>query len=98
MEECELRRFRLDFSECRYLGEIYALIKSVLELPQWCGENLDALWDALTGIMYTPAEVTIIPEVRRKELQEDVKEIISVFLEAQQVYNEISVIVLDDAE
>ena len=98
MEERELRRFSLDFSECRYLGEIYAHIKSVLELPKWCGENLDALWDALTGMMYTPAEVTIIPEVRRKELQEDVKEIISVFQEAQQEYNEISVIVLDDVE
>ena len=94
MEERELRRFSLDFSECRYLGEIYAHIKSVLELPKWCGENLDALWDALTGMMYTPAEVTIIPEVRRKELQEDVKEIISVFQEAQQEYNEISVIIL----
>ena len=33
MEERELRRFSLDFSECRYLGEIYAKIKSVLELP-----------------------------------------------------------------
>ena len=98
MEESELRRFSLDFSECRYLGEIYAQIKSVLELPQWCGENLDALWDAVTGMMYTPAEVTIIPKVRRKELQEDVKEIITVFQEAQDEYNEISVIVLEDAE
>ena len=98
MEERELRRFRLDFSECRYLGEIYAHIKSVLELPQWCGENLDALWDALTGMMYTPAEVTIVPEVRGKELQDDINEIISVFQEAQQEYNEISVIVLDDAK
>ena len=98
MEERELRRFSLDFSECRYLGEIYAQIKSVLELPQWCGENLDALWDAVTGMMYTPAEVTIIPKVRRKELQEDVKEIITVFQEAQDEYNEISVIVLEDME
>ena len=98
MEERELRRFSLDFSECRYLGEIYAQIKSVLELPQWCGENLDALWDAVTGMMYTPAEVTIIPKVRRKELQEDVKEIITVFQEAQDEYNEISVIVLEDTE
>ena len=98
MEDRELRRFCLDFSECGYLGEIYAHIKSILELPQWCGENLDALWDALTGMMYTPAEVTIIPEVGRKKLQEDVKEIISVFQEAQQEYNEISVIVLDDEE
>lgn len=98
MEERELRRFSLDFSECRYLGEIYAQIKSVLELPQWCGENLDALWDVVTGMMYTPAEVTIIPKVRRKELQEDVKEIITVFQEAQDEYNEISVIVLEDTE
>lgn len=98
MEERDLRRFDLDFSECRYLGEIYAHIKNVLELPQWCGENLDALWDAVTGMMYTPAEVTIIPKVRRKELQEDVKEIITVFQEAQDEYNEISVIVLDYAE
>ena len=98
MEERELRRFSLDFSECRYLGEIYAQIKSVLELPHWCGENLDALWDAVTGMIYTPAEVTIIPKVRRKELQEDVKEIITVFQEAQDEYNEISVIVLEDAE
>ena len=98
MEERELRRFSLDFSECRYLGEIYAQIKWVLELPQWCGENLDALWDAVTGMMYTPAEVTIFPKVKRKELQDDVKEIIAVFQEAQQEYNEISVIVLEDAE
>ena len=98
MEERELRRFSLDFSECRYLGEIYAQIKRVLELPHWCGENLDALWDAVTGMMYTPAEVTIIPQTRRKELQEDVKEIITVFQEAQDEYNEISVIVLEDTE
>ena len=98
MEERELRRFSLDFSECRYLGEIYAQIKSVLELPQWCGENLDALWDVVTGMMYTPAEVTIIPKVRSTELQEDVKEIITVFQEAQDEYNEISVIVLEDTE
>ncbi|MBP3684386.1 MAG: barstar family protein [Oscillospiraceae bacterium] len=98
MEERELRRFSLDFSECRYLGEIYAQIKSVLELPQWCGENLDALWDAVTGMMYTPAEVTIMPQTRTKELQEDVKEIITVFQEARDEYNEISVIVLEDTE
>lgn len=98
MEERDLRRFDLDFSECRYLGEIYAHIKNVLELPQWCGENLDALWDAVTGMMYTPAEVTIIPKVRRKELEDDIKEIIAVFQEARDKYNEMSVIILEDKE
>ena len=67
-------------------------------MPQWCGENLDALWDAVTGMMYTPAEVTIIPKVRRKELEDDIKEIIAVFQEARDEYNEMSVIVLEDTE
>ena len=98
MNKRELRRFALDFSECRCLSEIYTQIKRVLELPQWCGENLDALWDAVTGMMYTPAEVTIFPKVKRKELQDDAKEIIAVFQEAQQEYNEILVIVLEDVE
>ena len=98
MEKRGIRRFNLDFSECRYLGEIYAHIKNVLELPQWCGENLDALWDAVTGMMYTPAEIIICPKVKRKELQDDVKEIIAVFQEAQQEYNEISISVIEDAD
>lgn len=97
MEERELRKFKLDFSDCRYLGEIYAHIKKELQLPQWCGENLDALWDAVTGIMYTPAEITIIPHVKRNELQDEVQEIIAVFQEAKQDFDEISVIVLEDA-
>ena len=95
MDERKLKRFTLNFSECRYLGEIYAHIKSALELPKWCGENLDALWDAVTGMMYTPAEVIICPEVRRKELRDEVNEIIAVFREAEQEYHEISVIVLN---
>lgn len=98
MEKCDIRRFYLDFSECRYLGEIYAHIKDVLELPQWCGENLDALWDAATGMMYTPAEIIICPKVRRRELRDDIQEIVAVFQEAQQEYNEISVNVLADKD
>lgn len=38
----------LDFSKCEYLGEIHQVIQEKLELPQWYGGNLDALWDALT--------------------------------------------------
>ena len=98
MKKRDLRKFNLDFSECRYIGEIYVHIKDVLELPQWCGENLDALWDAVTGMMYTPAEIIICSKVRRKELQDDVKEIIAVFQEAQQEYNEISISVIEDAD
>ena len=80
----------LDFSECSYIGAIYAVIKKELELPEWCGENLDALWDAVTGIMYTPA-VVVIKAAAKKELQPCINDIIAVFREAEQKYHEITV-------
>lgn len=33
----------LDFSECSCTDEIYLTIKNELELPDWSGNNLDAL-------------------------------------------------------
>ena len=59
----------LDFSKCRYLGEIHEVIREKFELPGWYGTNLDALWDSVTGIMYTPADITGRKEVRSQELK-----------------------------
>ena len=89
----EIKKRTLDFSECSYIGEIYLTIKNELELPDWCGNNLDALWDAITGIMYTPAEITIKRIAKRKELQNSIDEIISVFCEAEEEYHEITVLI-----
>jgi len=86
----------LDFSNCKYLGEVHELIKKELELPEFYGCNLDALWDAITGIMYVPANIKIIfkPEtVAVKELTEEVEKIIQVFKEAEEEYNEIKLTV-----
>lgn len=67
------------------------MIKHELELPEWCGENLDALWDAITGMMYTPARVTIVPSARRNDLEGAIDDIVSLFQEAEQTYHEITV-------
>lgn len=82
----------LDFSECNYLGEIHQKIQTVLGLPDWYGQNLDALWDAITGIMYLPAEITIIfqPQtIQALQLSEEVDKIITVFKEAADEFGEI---------
>ena len=50
----------LDFSSCKYLGEVHEIIKTELELPDCYGANLDALWDAVTGLMYVPANIKIM--------------------------------------
>ena len=95
MSNNDVKEKILDFSDCTYLGEVFAVIKKELELPEWCGENLDALWDAVTGIMYTPVRIKIEPVARRKELQSAVNDIIVLLQEAEQKYREITVIVVD---
>ena len=88
----ELKKYILDFSECNYLGEIHQKIQTVLGLPDWYGQNMDALWDAITGIMYLPAEITIIfqPQtIQALQLSEEVDKIITVFKEAANEFGEI---------
>ena len=97
-ERQDVKVRNLDFSECRYLGEIYEVIGNELELPAWFGANPDALWDAITCIMYTPAEIRISRTVGRSELVPDIDEIIAIFREAEEKYHEISVIVTSKEE
>ena len=86
------RSFILDFSQCQTWGEIYREIKKKLELPDWCGENLDALWDALTGIMHIPAHITVSKKVANPELTPVIEEILVVMHRAERTYHEITVI------
>ena len=37
----------LDFGNCRYLGDIHLVLKEAFGLPEYYGENWDALWDCL---------------------------------------------------
>ena len=94
-EEYAIKHFDLNFAECRYIGELYRELKEKLELPDWCGENLDALWDALTGIMYTPADISITKTTAWQEIQEHANSIVAVMQEAEAQYGEITVRILD---
>lgn len=89
----EIKIRNLDFSGCNYLGELYEVIKKELELPEWFGANLDALWDAVTGMMYTPAKIQICRNAGRNNLLPEVDKIIALLQEAEETYHEISVVV-----
>lgn len=76
----------LDFSDCTTYAAVHGRIREELELPAWYGENLDALWDSLTGIMYVPADITVIYRPRTQAaaaMRPEVEDIIRVLEEAR---------------
>ena len=81
--EHKQKQFILDFTNCSTLEEIYAVVKNRLDLPDWFGENLSAFWDALTGMVQTPAVLTIHKKVANKQLLPDVDKLITVARRAE---------------
>ena len=75
----------INFSLCKYPMDLHKEIREKLDLPEWYGNNLSALWDMLTGFIETPVSITVIfkPETKAAEnLKENVLKIIETFKEA----------------
>ncbi len=84
----------IDFNGCKYLLDFHEVIKQSLELPDFYGRNLDALWDSLTGIMATPAHITLRGTKKAsKDFQQFIEEMLVVFRRAETMYGEITVVV-----
>ena len=76
-------KYELDFSECTTLGEIYAVIRGTLDLPEEFGENLSALWDVITGMIPVPAEISVIKCAKNSELVSYIERIIAIMHRAE---------------
>lgn len=75
----------LDFTGCKYLGELHRVLKDGFEFPAYYGENLDALWDCLDN--YCDYELRIyIKGLHKisKELEEYVQKMLDVFSRVNQ--------------
>ena len=80
-----MKNIVVDFSLCKYPMDLHKEIRGKLDLPEWYGNNLSALWDMLTGFIETPVSITVIfkPETKGAEnLKENVLKIIETFKEA----------------
>lgn len=42
-----MTKLTLDFTGCKYVGELHKVLKETFDFPDYYGENLDALWDCL---------------------------------------------------
>lgn len=89
MEEKEF--VTLDFSECKYISELYTQMKDKMSWEEWYGHNLYALWDILTGlphygndfIIIRPLHYTDIPHDQNQQFNAYVDKICAVFHRAQ---------------
>lgn len=51
--------YSIDFRSVKYYRDLYGCIKTGLALPDFFGENRDALWDCLTGFIGWPCEIRL---------------------------------------
>ncbi len=78
----------LNGNNIKTIDELHKELKIKLELPDYYGENLDALWDCLTGWIDLPT--TIVwgnYEECKKYLGEEAEKVLEIFYEAQEEIN-----------
>ena len=70
----------LNFSKCNYLGEVHKELKEKFGLPEYYGENWDALWDCLEYLIEDQIKVRIIGyKSMPKNLKEECRKMFRVF-------------------
>lgn len=81
----------LDFTQCKYIGDLFKEMRMKMEWDDDFGENLSALWDILWGMPYKGDDFTIlrlqqytnIPHGQDAVFTEYVDKICAIFLRAQ---------------
>jgi len=49
-------------SEADHYENVHVWLKQKLDLPEWYGRNLDALWDCITGHLHKPLKIRWIAD------------------------------------
>nr|WP_317412233.1 barstar family protein [uncultured Solibaculum sp.] len=81
--------FTVDFTGVKDYDGIYPAIKKGLELPDYWGENLDALWDGLNEMVCDDNRIEIRGvKTLSKSLQDYLEKILDVFRDAEKEHPE----------
>ena len=73
----------IDGSKILSEEDFHKAVAEGLSLPSWYGKNLDALWDALTGLVERPLKITWIHADQSKEKLPRYEKIISLLLDVE---------------
>ncbi len=78
-----MKEIILDFDGVENRQQLHSLLKRSLALPDYYGENLDALWDLLGGWVETPLRIRLQRENDlRKHLGDYADQLISLLKQA----------------
>ena len=89
-----MKHITLDFAEIKTLWELHEYFKTVFQLPESYGRNMDALWDCLYYSFEFPTTITLknisaIPA----EMQETVDIMLELFDDLQREDKKVTVVV-----
>ena len=89
--------YTIDFQPVKYYRDLYKCINDGFELTGMVGENLDALWDTLTGFIGWPCEIRFTNlSTLNKQRREELQDILLVFKQAEKTYPENIRVLLED--
>ena len=82
--------YLVDVTGCDTHDDLHHVLKDALDLPDYYGMNLDALWDCLTRYIEVPATITLRGVGRaNKDIQDKLRLAISLIERASIMYGEI---------
>jgi ribonuclease inhibitor len=55
-----MKKIEIDFENITTKEEFYEVFRSKIELPEYFGDNLDALWDVMTAYLELPLKVRFL--------------------------------------
>ena len=55
-----MKKIKIDFKEINNDKEFYEIVREKLDLPEYFGDNLDALWDSITGYIELPIKIRFL--------------------------------------
>ena len=82
LEDNEMKTVTIDFTNCKYAQDLFEETIKAMDFPDWCGRNLDAIWDMLRGEDSTSVQFIGIKSLP-KDLQQEALRIFEIFVKAE---------------
>lgn len=89
-----MKYITLDFAGIKTLWELHEYFKTVFQLPEYYGRNMDALWDCLYYSFEFPTTITLknVSDIPA-EMQETIEVMLELFDDLQREDRKVTVIV-----